>query len=90
MKVNRFIGHFPNIINKSQNLERCCFFFCALFRHLDWEIVSWAGTEAERVGAGDSPGAGELGGSGEGSAEESGGEAEVAEVAHLQNTLVHQ
>ena len=45
------------------------------------------------MGAGDSPEAGVLGGSGEGSAEESGGEAEVAEVAavaHLQNTLVHQ
>ena len=42
------------------------------------------------MGAGDSPEAGALGGSGEGSAEESGGEAEVAEVAHLQNTLVHQ
>ena len=45
------------------------------------------------MGAGDSPEAGELGGSGEGSAEAPGGEAEVAEVAevaHLQNTLVHQ
>ena len=77
----------------SYNLERCRFFFCALFRRLDLEIVSWADIWAERVGAGDSPEAGVLGGSGEGSAEESGGEAEVAEVAavaHLQNTLVHQ
>ena len=70
----------------SYNLERCRFFFCALFRRLDLEIVSWADIWAERVGAGDSPEAGELGGSGEGS-EAPGGE---AEVAHLQNTLVHQ
>ena len=79
----------PHISYYSYNLERCRLFFCALFRRLDLDVVSWADIWAERVGAGDSPEAGELGGSGEGS-EASGGEAEVAEVAHLQNTLVHQ